>query len=81
MKYKSWSEPASKLLKEAGNLVENVSLKKYLLSRADASLSNDYFQSDLDWLQIDNQSRIDVTMYLSLFSLFFCFLYFFATRI
>jgi hypothetical protein len=48
--YKDLLEPAAKLLKEAAQLIENPSLKKYLNSRADAFLSNDYYQSDVDWV-------------------------------
>ncbi|MCP4150569.1 MAG: peptidase [bacterium] len=48
--YKEHLEPAAKLMKEAALLVENPSLKKYLNSRADAFASNDYYQSDIDWV-------------------------------
>jgi hypothetical protein len=50
--YKKFLEPAAKLLKEAAQLAENPSLKKYLNSRADAFSSNDYFQSDMDWMDL-----------------------------
>ena len=40
------------LLREAAGYCNNESLKKYLLSRADAFLSNDYYQSDLDWMDL-----------------------------
>ncbi len=43
---------AAKLLKKAADQIDNPSLKKYLLSRADAFLSNDYYQSDLDWMDL-----------------------------
>ena len=43
---------ASNLLKEAAEFADNPSLKKYLLSRADAFLSNDYYQSDMDWMDL-----------------------------
>jgi len=43
---------ASKILKEAAKYADNPSLKKYLLSRADAFLSNDYYQSDMDWMDL-----------------------------
>jgi hypothetical protein len=59
--YKKWLEPASKLLKEAAELCGNESLKKFLLSRADAFLSNEYFQSDIDWMDVSG-SPIDVTI-------------------
>ena len=48
--YKDLLEPAAKLLKEAAELIENPTLKKYLNSRADAFLTNDYYQSDIDWV-------------------------------
>lgn len=48
--YRDLLEPAAKLLKEAAELIENPSLKTYLNSRADAFLSNDYYQSDIDWV-------------------------------
>jgi len=54
--YKEWLVPASKLLKKAADLAENPSLKKYLASRADAFLSNDYFQSDCDWMDLKDHS-------------------------
>jgi hypothetical protein len=43
---------ASNLLKEAAEYADNPSLKKYLFSRADAFLSNDYYQSDMDWMDL-----------------------------
>lgn len=54
--YKKFLEPAAKLLKEAAQLAENPSLKKYLNSRADAFSSNDYFQSDMDWMDLKNHN-------------------------
>ena len=47
---------ASKLLKEAAEYADNSSLKKYLLSRADAFLSNDYYQSDMDWMDLKDHA-------------------------
>lgn len=54
--YKAYLEPAARLLKEAAALTENASLKTYLNSRADAFLSNDYFQSDMDWMDLQEHS-------------------------
>ncbi|UCH95748.1 MAG: peptidase [Candidatus Aminicenantes bacterium] len=59
--YKKLLEPAAKLLKEAAQLAENPSLKKYLNSRAEAFLSNDYFQSDMDWMDLSNH-KIEVVI-------------------
>ncbi len=50
--YKVFLEPAAQYLKEAAQLTDNTSLKKYLNSRAQAFLSNDYFQSDMDWMDL-----------------------------
>jgi hypothetical protein len=55
---------ASKLLKEAAEFADNPSLKKYLLSRADAFLSNDYYQSDMDWMDVkDNNIEVVIGPY------------------
>jgi len=54
--YKEFLEPAAKLIKEAAQLIENPSLKKYLNSRADAFASNDYYQSDIDWVLLKDHN-------------------------
>lgn len=54
--YKEYLEPASKLLKKAAGKIKNPSLKKYLNARADAFLSNDYFQSDMDWVDLKDHN-------------------------
>ncbi len=51
----------SKLLKEAAEFADNASIKKYLFSRADAFLSNDYYQSDMDWMDL-NDHNIEVVI-------------------
>lgn len=58
--YKKYLVPASKLLKEAASLTTNASLKKYLRLRADAFLSDNYYDSDIAWMDLD--SPIDVTI-------------------
>jgi len=54
--YHKYLEPASRLMKEAAEIAENPSLKKYLKSRADAFLSNDYYQSDIDWMDLKDHT-------------------------
>jgi hypothetical protein len=51
---------AAKLLNEAAALTPNASLKKFLTLRAKAFLSNDYYESDIAWMQLD--APIDVTI-------------------
>jgi hypothetical protein len=58
--YKDDLTHAAKLLHEAANFTNNTSLKKFLTSRADAFLSNDYYESDLAWMDLD--APIDVTI-------------------
>ncbi len=54
--YREFLEPAAQLLKEAASIAQNPSLKKFLNSRAEAFLSNDYFQSDMDWMDLNNHT-------------------------
>jgi len=58
--YREWLEPASKLLEDAASLTENKTLKKYLSTRADAFLSDDYYASDVAWMELD--APIDLTI-------------------
>jgi hypothetical protein len=55
--------PAAKLLKEAANLSDNESLQKFLNSRADAFLSNDYYQSDMDWMDLNSPIEVVIGPY------------------
>jgi hypothetical protein len=58
--YGRWLRPAARLLLEAADLTENASLATFLRSRARAFLSDDYYQSDKDWMDLD--SRVEVTI-------------------
>jgi len=60
--YKEWLQPAAKLLKEAADLVEDPSLKLFLSLRADAFLSDDYFDSDAAWLDVSSDCNLDITV-------------------
>src|ERR1700722_10941417 len=51
---------AANLLREAAALTTNASLKKFLNLRADAFLSNDYYSSDLAWMDLD--APLDITI-------------------
>lgn len=56
--------PAAELLKEAAAITTNASLKKYLNQKADDLLSNDYYQSDCDWIDLkDNLVEIVIGPY------------------
>jgi hypothetical protein len=58
--YKSDLAKAARLLEEAAGLTGNATLKKFLLSRGAAFLSNDYYESDLAWMDLD--APIDITI-------------------
>ena len=54
----------SNILKDAGGYTDNPSLKKYLLTRADAFLSNDYYESDMAWMDVkDNDIEVVIGPY------------------
>jgi hypothetical protein len=52
--YKDLLEPAALLLREAAGLTTNAGLKSFLTKRADAFLSNDYYASDIAWMDLDS---------------------------
>jgi hypothetical protein len=47
-------EPAAKDLREAADLSEDPAFAKFLRLRADALLSDDYYASDIAWLDLEN---------------------------
>ncbi len=53
-------QKAAALLREAAALTDNASLKKFLTLRADAFLSNDYYASDVAWMDLD--APLDITI-------------------
>jgi hypothetical protein len=64
--YKALLEPAAESLRAAAAVCDTAalaSLRKYLESRAAALLSNDYYQSDLDWLDVEGPLEIVVGPY------------------
>lgn len=58
--YKDRLTQAAGLLREAAQATDNASLKKFLTTRADAFLSNNYYESDVAWMDLD--SLVDVTI-------------------
>jgi hypothetical protein len=57
--YKTDLDRAGKLLREAAALTDNATLKKFLATRADAFATNDYFESDMAWMDLD--APLDIT--------------------
>ena len=58
--YKHDLAKSARLLEEAAGLTGNASLKKFLLARGAAFLSNDYYESDMAWMDLD--APIDITI-------------------
>jgi hypothetical protein len=58
--YEADLKKAGALLREAAALTGNASLKKFLTLRADAFSSNDYYASDLAWMDLD--APLDITI-------------------
>jgi hypothetical protein len=53
LEYQGELQLAASYLREAAALTENASLKKFLTLRADAFASNDYYASDVAWMELD----------------------------
>lgn len=61
--YKDFLEPAAELMREAAALSESASLKKFLNLRADAFLTDEYFTSELAWMDLDGNIEIAIGPY------------------
>ncbi|GET23332.1 peptidase M49-like protein [Prolixibacter denitrificans] len=54
--FKAQIEKAASLIRQAAEFAEDPGLKKYLELRADALLTDDYYDSDMAWLDMKNNS-------------------------
>ncbi len=61
--YKEWLLPASKYLREAANLTEDTRLKRFLSLRATAFLKNDYYASELAWMDLRKNIEVAIGPY------------------
>ena len=59
--YADLLEPAAQALREAAALTDNQSLKKFLTLRAKAFKTNDYYESDLAWVDVKD-SKIEIVI-------------------
>ncbi len=50
--YRQWLEPAAQLLEQAAATTSNASLKRFLTLRAQAFRTDDYFESELAWMDL-----------------------------
>lgn len=58
--YKEELQACARLLRDAAKLTSNASLRRFLESRAKAFLTNDYYESDVAWMDLD--APIDITI-------------------
>ena len=58
--YREFLDPAAKLLREAAAITSDKTLRDFLNKRAAAFASNDYYDSDVAWMDLD--APIDVTI-------------------
>lgn len=61
--YAEWLEPAADLLRQAAAITTNESLRKFLTLRAEAFLSDDYYQSEMAWMDLDGPIEVAVGPY------------------
>ena len=61
--YAEFLVPAAKLLNEAAALTTNKTLKDYLSKRAAAFASDDYYESDVAWMDLDSPIELTIGPY------------------
>jgi hypothetical protein len=61
--YKSDLQPAAAKLREAAQLTSNASLKTFLTKRADAFLNDDYYASDVAWIDLNSPIEVVIGPY------------------
>jgi hypothetical protein len=61
--FSAWLEPAAHKLEAAAELTSNASLRAFLRSRAAAFRSDDYYQSDKDWMDLDGALEVTIGPY------------------
>jgi hypothetical protein len=61
VEYKQFLDPAAKALRDAAALSDDAAFAKFLRLRADALLSDDYYPSDLAWLDLKDP-KFDVIL-------------------
>jgi len=63
VEYKEQLTRAAALMREAAALSENASLKNFLTLRADSFLSDDYFESEMAWMDLDGNIEVAIGPY------------------
>jgi hypothetical protein len=53
VEYREWLEPAAKLMEQAAAITTNASLKRFLSLRAQSFRTDDYYESELAWMDLE----------------------------
>lgn len=61
--YSKYLSPAADKLREAAAITKNISLRNFLNKRADAFLTDDYYQSDIAWMDLDSSLEVVIGPY------------------
>ena len=61
--FREWLEPAAQKMREAAAVTGHASLRRFLESRAAAFSSDDYYQSDVDWMDLDSPVEVTIGPY------------------
>jgi hypothetical protein len=61
--YAEWLKPAAQLLRDGAALTRNASLKKFLDLRAAAFENDDYYASDVAWMDLDAPVEVTIGPY------------------
>jgi len=61
--YHEWLEPAAALLREAADITTNESLKKFLSLRAESFMTDDYYESELAWMDLEGPIEVAIGPY------------------
>ncbi|MEE2691136.1 MAG: hypothetical protein VX640_06325 [Pseudomonadota bacterium] len=63
VQYRAFLEPAAALLREAASITANESLKKFLSLRAEAFLTDDYYESEMAWMDLEGPIEVAIGPY------------------
>lgn len=63
VEYAEYLEPAAELMREAAKITKNKSLRRFLNLRARAFLNDNYFKSEMAWMDLDGPIEIAIGPY------------------
>jgi hypothetical protein len=61
--FKDQLQPMTRLLRQAAGLTSDQTLAKYLESRAEGLMTDDYYQSDMDWMDLTGDIEVVIGPY------------------